>query len=59
MPALEAVVAHGDASQRREALDALARIGGTRGRAVVERVERVTEDDDEREHAAGLIDDWR
>jgi HEAT repeat protein len=58
VPALEAVAAHGDASQRGEALDALARIGGARARGIVERVERVTTDEDEREHVADLLETW-
>jgi hypothetical protein len=52
VPALKAVVVHGDASQRGEALDALARIGRARARRIVEHVKRETTDQDEREHAA-------
>ncbi len=59
IPALEAVIAQGNDSLREEATDALARIGGARGKTVVEDVKRTSSDEYEREHAARMLADWR
>jgi HEAT repeat protein len=58
VPALQAVTAHGDASQCEFALDALARIGGTRARGVVEAVHRDAAHSEDRHHAARLLETW-